>query len=344
MSDRSLRIVALTSAVALEKSRDVEGTTPLVSAAVSTVVPRKRFETIFVATDGTPAGDRALTYAIELACEHGAVLEICSVVDSSAAVSGTALSGGIDGAQISRVLEDAAREILARASASAKQADIASSASIVFGHPAEAIVKASTEKHADTIVVGTRGKNGLERFFLGSTAWDVLRASAIPTIVVPPNLAPHATSYRVLVALDASERSDATLRFALRLAAKDRATLLLCSVVETRDLYEKAATYGYDYAPVLAEFHITSNESIRHHAAVVERHDLPHEVVIVEGEAAKSILMVARQHRADAIVIGTHGRRGVERLFLGSVAEAVVREATVPVAVIRTQHRDVPAV
>ena len=323
MSDRALRIGALTS-------------------AVRTVEPRKRFATILVATDGTEAGDRAVTYGIELAREHGAILEICTVVDSSAALSGTALSGGIDGTQIARVLEDAAREILVRAGASAKRVEIASATSIVFGHPAEAIVKAATEKHADAIVVGTRGTNALERFFLGSTAWDVLRASAIPTIVVPPHLAPHSTSYRVLVALDASERSDATLQFAMRLAAAERAMLLLCSVVETQDLYEKAATYGYDYAPVLAELHITSEELIRHHAAVVELHDLPHEVVIVEGEAAKSILMVARQHRADTIVIGTHGRRGVARLFLGSVAEAVVREATVPVAVIRTQHRDVP--
>lgn len=301
------------------------------------VVPRKRFERIVVATDGTADGKRAVTYAIELARENAATLDICSVVDRSAAIAGTSLSGGIDGTEVARVLEDGARTILENANAEALRAEIVSATSILFGHAAGAIVTFAMNTRADAIVIGTRGTRGIERFFLGSTAWDVLRASAIPTIVVPPNLAPHAKFFRILVALDTSTRSDATLQFAMRLAAAERSMLVLCSVVDTGDPYNAAATYGFDSTTLIAELHAASDELIRHHAAVVERHDLPHQIAIPEGAAAHSILLVARQHDVDAIVIGTHGRRGVERLFLGSVAEAVVREATVPVAVIRTK-------
>lgn len=304
-------------------------------------VPRKRFERIVVATDGTAAGKRAVTYAIELALEHGATLELCSVVDSSAAIAGTSLSGGVDGTQIARIMEDAARTILEDANAETLGAKIVSATSILYGHADEAIVTFAAKNHADAIVIGTRGTRGIERFFLGSTAWDVLRASTIPTIVVPPNLAPHSKFYRILVALDSSKASDATLQFAMRLASAERSMLVLCSIVDTRDPYNAAATYGFDSTTLLAELHKASNELIHHHAAVVELHDLPHQIATPEGPAAESILHVARQHDVDAIVIGTHGRRGVGRLFLGSVAEAVVRESTVPVAVVHTKREHV---
>lgn len=344
MSDRALRIVALTSAIALKKADDfarhaaddeddvAKNETPGPRQPTS----RELFRKIVVATDGTDAGARAVAYAIELAREHGATLEICTVVDGSAPIAGTSLSGGMDGVTIVRVLEDAAREILAGASARANRAEITSSTTMLSGRPAEAIVTFAGVHGADTILVGTRGHNGLERLFLGSTAWDILRASAIPTIVVSPHARAHAKSGHVLVALDDSERSTATLRFAMRFAATERARLVLCSIVETRDLYDKAITYGYDPQPLLAELKAAAAKLLDVHASAVEAHGLPYEIAILDGDAAPALVEAARQYRVDAIVIGTHGRRGVERLFLGSVAEAVVREATVPVAVIRT--------
>lgn len=318
MSDRELRIVAYTSAMVLKEAHDLVG-----SATSPPATAREFFQKIVVATDGSEIGDRAVAYAIALAKDHGATLDICTVVD---------------GAQIVRVLEDAAKAILESANALAIRAEIASSTSMLSGRAAEAIVTFAGVHRADTIVVGTRGKNGLERLFLGSTAWDVLRASAIPTIVVPPHAQSRAKSGYVLVALDDSERCKATLRFAMRFATVERARLVLCSIVETQDLNDKAVTYGYDPKPLLVELKAAAAKILDGHAAVVEAHGLAYEIAILDGDAAPSLLEAARQYSVDAIVIGTHGRRGLERLFLGSVAEKVVREATVPVAVIRAKH------
>lgn len=55
------------------------------------------------------------------------------------------------------------------------------------------------------------------------------------------------------------------------------------------------------------------------------------------GDVAEQILTLARRVGADALVVGTHGRKGLPRLFLGSIAESVVRGATVPVVCVRTQ-------
>ena len=57
--------------------------------------------------------------------------------------------------------------------------------------------------------------------------------------------------------------------------------------------------------------------------------------VIVEGNAPEAILKAAAEHNVDLIVVGTHGRRGLQRLVMGSVAENVIRNSVLPVAVVR---------
>jgi len=73
------------------------------------------------------------------------------------------------------------------------------------------------------------------------------------------------------------------------------------------------------------------------HARPAERHSA--QTLFVEGLPADEILRAARRARADLVVMGTHGRRGVSRLFMGSVAERVVRESRVPVLTVRAPTR-----
>ena len=62
---------------------------------------------------------------------------------------------------------------------------------------------------------------------------------------------------------------------------------------------------------------------------------VPHEHRLLAGDAAKTIVALADAEKVDAIVIGTHGRRGLTRLLMGSVAEAVVRQAHCPVLAVK---------
>lgn len=109
---------------------------------------------------------------------------------------------------------------------------------------------------------------------------------------------------------------------------------MLCHAIDPNDVYEKAGTYGYDPTPLLDE--------MRAHADVVigrarERLAGAEPITtIVEERASWAICGEAERREADLIVIGSHGRRGLQRMFLGSVAEDVVRHGPVPVLVVRT--------
>jgi nucleotide-binding universal stress UspA family protein len=294
-------------------------------------------KTILAATDGSATGDRAVTFAATLARMHGSALLLFTAIDRTAAIAACASPyGSFNGGEVMQSLDTAAAGILDRAARLADAAQVPSTKLQFSGPAAEAIVSSAAQCRADAIVVGTQGKRGLERLFVGSTAADVLRHSDVPVFVVPPhNEDEHVRSRRILVAVDESEQSQHALRFALDLAETQAATLLLCNAVDTRDLYKKAATYGYDPAPILAQLRGSVQAMLERRAELAEDRDLAHEIVIVNGEPARAIAGIATSRNVDSIVIGTHGRHGLQRLFLGSVAEGVVQRATVPVAVIR---------
>jgi nucleotide-binding universal stress UspA family protein len=146
------------------------------------------------------------------------------------------------------------------------------------------------------------------------------------------------SAYRkILVAVDGSAASNKGLAEALRLAKTERARLCILHVV---NVYVVMASMGgvappRDLGPALRE----SGERILARAkALAAKQRLKPVVVLREvlsGPAAESIVREAKKQRADLIVLGSHGRRGLRRLALGSDAEQVVRSAPVPVLVVR---------
>jgi nucleotide-binding universal stress UspA family protein len=142
---------------------------------------------------------------------------------------------------------------------------------------------------------------------------------------------------RILVAVDGSPTSHKGLREALRLAKAGRAKLCIVHVVD-----EYYAFAGYDgLAPVqdlVPVFREGGKRVLAKAEAIALKHKIKPKLVLREmigGPAAGPILSEARKQRADLIVLGTHGRRGVRRLVLGSDAEQVVRTASVPVLLVR---------
>jgi nucleotide-binding universal stress UspA family protein len=146
------------------------------------------------------------------------------------------------------------------------------------------------------------------------------------------------TAYRrILVAVDGSGASNSGLREAIRLAKAEGAKLSIVHVVND---YMVIASMGgvappRDLGPLLRE----SGERIlaRARALAMKQRVTPVVVLreVLSGPAAESIVREAKKQRADLIVLGTHGRRGVGRLMLGSDAEQVVRSAPVPVLLVR---------
>ncbi|MGU7780949.1 universal stress protein [Burkholderia sp. PU8-34] len=143
----------------------------------------------------------------------------------------------------------------------------------------------------------------------------------------------------ILVALDGSETSSQALDAALTLASESGARLTPVYVIDF--LVPAYDVAGYDPSILIDAFREEGLRVTDDAAKRMAAHGVPGTPQIVDtdpGEnVAERILIVARQTGADLIVMGTHGRRGIRRLVLGSVAERVLRGATRPVLMI-TAH------
>jgi nucleotide-binding universal stress UspA family protein len=284
---------------------------------------------LLVPIDGSETADRAVDLALALAQRHGSELIVCNAVDSSSTIAEGAIpSGAIDITPVLQARDDAASALLGGVAERAKAAHVPATIARLDGSAAVAIVSFAEEQAVDAIVMGTQGRQGLDRIFLGSTAEGVLQTTGIPIFVVraagrAEDEAGVAAFKRILVAIDESDASAAALSLALDLALSEGSTLVLCTVVEGAALTGEAE----EVRNIVQTLLDTAAERAKSRRVDAE-------TVIAYGPASDELRRVATERRADLIAVGTHGRRGLPRLFLGSVAEDVVRHCSTPVLVV----------
>ncbi|MBV8077601.1 MAG: universal stress protein [Planctomycetaceae bacterium] len=204
------------------------------------------------------------------------------------------------------------------------------------GLAVEEILRMSDEIGSDLIVVGTHGRTGLRRLLAGSVAESVLHEARRPVLAVrcadPARRA--ARPARVLLhPTDFSGCSEAALRVARALARDHGARLVVLYVAPRAVIAEGTA--------VIDDQRLDQDilEEIR---GRIEGPDLEScvETLLGQGDPAAVILRVAREVRAGLIVMGTHGRTGLGRLLMGSVAETVLRGSRGPVLVVKAPRQE----
>jgi nucleotide-binding universal stress UspA family protein len=141
---------------------------------------------------------------------------------------------------------------------------------------------------------------------------------------------------RIVVAVDGSEPSHRAAAFAVTLAVREGARVTCCSAIDPTAAYVAAAEgapigFGDTLAALREEARGYCEEAI----AIAAARGLDAESVVLEGKPPAALELFAEQHGAGAIVVGTHGRRGLARAVIGSVACAIVRSARVPVFTVR---------
>jgi nucleotide-binding universal stress UspA family protein len=141
---------------------------------------------------------------------------------------------------------------------------------------------------------------------------------------------------RILVAVDGSNTSRRAFEAALALAKSNGAILRPFYVVETTPLYFEAP--GYDPSVLRNRLVEEGKELGAEFAKTMIDHGVKGELVVGEAssldDVATVVLKAAADFKADLLVMGTHGRRGFQRLILGSVAERCVRQASLPVLLV----------
>jgi nucleotide-binding universal stress UspA family protein len=208
---------------------------------------------------------------------------------------------------------------------------------VVEGLVADAILERTQASRADLVVMTTHGRGPVGRFFLGGVADEVVRRSGAPVLLVPAReptqgLLPEPTLEKVVVALDGSALAEQALEPALELAHLMEARCILLRVVESQGASSGAAGEGTRslQGPEEAEAQAYLEQVARR----LRKQGVAVEIRVLRSRRAAEAIREQAQGR-DLIALATHGRSGVRRLVLGSVADKIIRGGTTPVLMYR---------
>jgi nucleotide-binding universal stress UspA family protein len=201
-----------------------------------------------------------------------------------------------------------------------------------YEEPARAIADAARYNDAGLIVMSTHGRGGLDRLLFGSVAETLVRQAPVPVLLVRGELSWQPGELgKILVPLDGSELSEAVLPVVERLAGPFDLAIELVRAIEPIPPFAAVELTG----SVTEDVGRLEREEARAYlakvAAPLEAKGCRVKSAVVLGPAVDAILRTAQEGRAGLVAMSTHGRSGIGRLLLGSVAERVLRAAPTPV-------------
>ena len=212
--------------------------------------------------------------------------------------------------------------------------------------PASGIIS-YVEQHPEValIAMSTHGKSGLNRWVFGSVAEKVLHASPIPMLLVRstqndelPGVIAAADYRSLLVPLDGSVFAEQALDLAGDLAHTLKAKVTLVSAIPDLPLATELVAPPAVVVPVTGETSILANYLAENRRKLVAK-GLNVKTKLEYAPPAEAILRVGDAVHADLIVMATHGRTGLPRLWLGSIAMKVVQASSLPVLLVRSKER-----
>jgi nucleotide-binding universal stress UspA family protein len=215
---------------------------------------------------------------------------------------------------------------------------------VLDGDPASEIVgHARQVKDLRLITMATHGTSGFRRWLLGGVSEKVLRASPVPLLLVRPDgdqdrqaeIRPAQPYRLILVPLDGSPLAEQALRQARDLAARTGAALLLLTVLLTSDDYRHESVASEEWAIADQAEAERMSVYLSDIARELEEEGLQVRTQLVHGYPPEEILRVSEEMQSDMVVMSTHGRGGLQLMWLGSVALKVVQSSRLPVLIVR---------
>jgi nucleotide-binding universal stress UspA family protein len=309
------------------------------------------FQSLWVPLDGSKFGEHALPLALGIAQRAGAHLTVAHVhspLEALYAPEGICFDDNLD-ARIKQGEQAYLDGIVKRLA----QASSVQPASILLEGQgiASSLRQAASAKKADLMVMTTHGRGAMGRFWIGSVADQLVRDLPMPLLLVPPqeaapDFAHPPTLKHMLVPLDGSPLAEQMLESAIALGTLTDADYTLLRVIKPvwPGGYDySGASLGEEAQSLLSKIDKAQEQLRKEAEAYLERVASRlrskslrvRTVVDVAEQPATAVFKEAKGSAIDLVALATHGRRGVSRLFLGSVADKVIRGAGMPVLVHR---------
>jgi nucleotide-binding universal stress UspA family protein len=208
------------------------------------------------------------------------------------------------------------------------------------GNIAENVNDLINQIGADIVIISTPVRTGLNRLFKGHAAVDIIEKVTCPVLVMRPSEGEPAripSFNKILVALDGSTFAERVLPYA-RAATVFESNVLLLSVPQVPD----PSRYGAVVEEILElreKAELEARKYLEKIANVLQDEGLKTRVLVKGSRPAKAIARISEEENVDVIFMATHGRGGLDRLFMGSVAERTLNFSKKPVFLVPIHER-----
>jgi nucleotide-binding universal stress UspA family protein len=281
------------------------------------ICPIVNTERLLLATDSSEFSEGAIREAIRMAKRCSSELTAVTVIETNPEFESMAPS-------VLEKLEKEARAHLNSVQARAKQEGVACEIVIHEGEDSyKYIVDEAAAKKSTMIIMGRRGKKGFRRLVMGSTTSWTIGHAPCSVLVVPRNAQVEFKS--IVVATDGSPHSAAAASEGIGIAKRNSARLTVIAVVPA----DIAMPTDVDFAAIqrekLADQEMQiAEKNARTAKEAAQKDGVDAQAFVMSGKPADAIMEIAKDKAADLIVVGSHGRTGLDRLLMGSVAERVI--------------------
>ncbi|MBX9691532.1 MAG: universal stress protein [Cyanobacteria bacterium] len=294
---------------------------------------------IIVALDGSPSAEAAFDTLGKLKWPNGTEIKLLAVV---AAVEGFGAKRTESAAKHQQDFVEVATEAIEELAQTirANLSHCIITTEVVRGDAKSRIVEAAQQWQANLVIMGSRGRKELESMFLGSVSQAVILQSPCPVIVARSVEDPDESYRTIIVTVDNSPYSRAMLDWMTTLEWDTKTNFRIVTIVPPlidtfRDLESGANASG------LMSRHSETMDSakaeLQQFASRLISHVGANRVTmqVAEGDPREVILTIAADSGADLIVLGSHGRTGLDRILIGSVSQAIAMHAPCSVAIVR---------
>jgi nucleotide-binding universal stress UspA family protein len=298
------------------------------------------YRRILVPLDGSELAEQVVPYARLLGRSLKADIELLRITEPVPPEVGDILKGKYPH-EIAAGLQHQAKQYLDKLLPSAAGGGLKVTSLVAEGSPAEVIVKTAEGQPATLIAMSTHGRSGVTRWVMGSVTDKVLHATTNPLLIIRPRegavVVREPQVENIIAPLDGSPIAEQALPHIVALAKALRAKVTLVRVVPTTAYYMGMMDYPSAAYQVLLD--AAEEDAGKYLGEIAARLRGDGVSIAAEklgrGDAAGAVLDLAGVTPNSLVAMTTHGRSGVGRFVLGSVADRVVRHVGAPVLVVR---------
>jgi len=287
---------------------------------------------ILVPLDGSGEAESILPYLRDLAPRFSTHIDILGV------------GIGRKNRRVNCLLE----EYISRVAAGLQSDGIKAEAVALYGTAADKILDYAAQNDIDLIIMATHGRSGISRWWMGSVAEKVISEAPTPVLVVQSkhprkNGAVRKLSFlKILTPLDGSDIGQAALPYAEALAIKTGASINLLQAISPPGTIEASVLGGSDWRKFVKAMHDAGEDYLSGIAKKLDEEGIKTTYEVVTGDPAGRIVEYAEDKGVSLIAMSTHGRTGVSRWVLGSIADKVLHGASMPMLLVRSPKMILP--